>query len=259
MNSPAEPAIPTKESTCTLITGASSGIGRAIAIHLSRSRRLILHGRDIERLNETRALSSNSHEHIIWPYDFQNIAGLAASLGSIIAESGVAVECFVHSAGLLKVLPIRSVDYRALNEVMNVNFFSAAEITSLLVKKKVNRQQLRTIVLISSIISGFGAPGFSPYAASKGALDSFMRNLAVELAPAVRVNSILPGGIRTEMTSDMLEQPGVAEKFARDYPLGIGEPDDIVSATEYLVSDKARWVTGQQFVIDGGRTVNISI
>ena len=243
----------------TLITGASSGIGQAIAICLSGERRLILHGRDTERLNQTRARCVDPDRHLIWSYELREIAGLARSLGGLIADNGIGIECFVHSAGLLKILPIRTVDHEALAEVMNVNFVSAVEIVSLLVKKRVNRQQLKNVLLISSIISNFGAPGFSMYSASKGALDSFMRGLAVELAPAIRVNSILPGGIRTAMTDSMLADPEVMTKFARDYPLGIGELDDIANAAEFLVSDRSRWITGQQIVIDGGRTVNISI
>jgi NAD(P)-dependent dehydrogenase (short-subunit alcohol dehydrogenase family) len=251
--------MPDDRTTYTLITGASSGIGQAIAIRLSGQRRVILHGRDLERLNQTREQSANPSQHLIWQYDLREIDGLPKSLGALITGNGIALDCFVHCAGLLKVLPIRSVDHRSLAEVMNVNFVSAVEIISLLVKKKVNQQQLKNILLISSIISNFGAPGFSVYSASKGALDSLMRNLAVELAPAVRVNSILPGGIRTAMTDGMLADKEVMAKFERDYPLGIGELDDIVNAAEFLVSDRSRWITGQQMVIDGGRTVNISI
>lgn len=251
--------MPDHPSLYTLITGASSGIGQAIAIRLSGERPLILHGRNEDRLRETRDRSADPEKHLIWSYDLRDVDGLASSLGALLAQNGIAINCFVHSAGLLKILPLRVVDHKSLAEVMNVNFVSAVEIASLLVKKKINRQELRNIVLISSIISNFGAPGFSMYSASKGALDSLMRNLAVELAPNVRVNSILPGGIRTSMTESMLSDPEIMAKFERDYVLGLGELDDIVNAVEFLVSDRSRWITGQQMVIDGGRTVNISI
>jgi NAD(P)-dependent dehydrogenase (short-subunit alcohol dehydrogenase family) len=251
--------MPEDQNLYTLITGASSGIGQAVAIRLSAERRLILNGRDLERLNQTLARASNPTQHLIWPYDLGEIEGLARSLGALIADNGIAIQCFVHVAGLLKILPIRMVSHKSLAEVMNVNFVSAVEIISLLVKKKINRQQLRNILLISSIISNHGAPGFTMYGASKGALDSLMRSLAVELAPAIRVNSILPGGIRTAMTDSMLADRAVMGRFERDYPLGIGELDDIVNAVEFFISNRSRWITGQQVVIDGGRTVNISI
>jgi NAD(P)-dependent dehydrogenase (short-subunit alcohol dehydrogenase family) len=243
----------------TLITGASSGIGRAIAKRLSGTRRLILHGRNTKRLNETLASCVSPHHHLTWPYDLHEVSGLAQDLTAFIAGKGISVECLIHSAGLLKVLPIRSVDHKTLAEVMNVNFVAAVEIISLLVKKKINHQRLNNILLISSIASNFGAPGFSMYSASKGALDSLMRSLAVELAPHIRVNSILAGGVKTPMSDGMLGDSDVMAKFVRDYPLGLGEPDDIVNATEFLVSSQSRWITGQAMVVDGGRTVNISI
>jgi NAD(P)-dependent dehydrogenase (short-subunit alcohol dehydrogenase family) len=243
----------------TLITGASSGLGEAIAARLSQERRLILHGRDTARLQAALARCAQPERHLLWLYDLRDVAGIAPGLGALIAGHGIGVECVVHSAGVVKILPVRNVDHKTLDEVLKVNFISAAEIVSLLVKKRVNQQHLQAIVFISSLSSRFGAPGFSMYCASKGALDGFMRALAVELAPRVRVNSILPGLIRTRMTSEMLADPEVAAKLERDYPLGLGNPEDIVNAVEFLTSDRARWITGQEVVVDGGRTVNISI
>lgn len=247
------------EKSYTLITGASSGIGQGIAIQLSASYPLILHGRDIPRLEETRARCSANHPHLIWPYDLRETESLAPSLSAFLGEKKIAIGCFIHSAGLLKILPIRNVDHQTLAEVMNVNFVSASQIISVLMKKKVNQHQLKNVVLISSTASNFGAPGFSMYCASKGALDGLMRALAIELAPAVRVNSILPGGIRTPMTDGLMADPEKAAQIARDYPLGLGETSDIAHAAEFLISDRARWITGQQIVVDGGQTVDISI
>jgi NAD(P)-dependent dehydrogenase (short-subunit alcohol dehydrogenase family) len=85
-----------------------------------------------------------------------------------------------------------------------------------------------------------------------------MKSLAVELAPDVRVNSVLPGAIKTEMTKAIFARPEVEDRFRRDYPLGVGQPDDIVHIVEFLLSDRARWITGQQLIVDGGRTVNIT-
>jgi NAD(P)-dependent dehydrogenase (short-subunit alcohol dehydrogenase family) len=142
--------------------------------------------------------------------------------------------------------------------MFNTNFFSAMELTKTLMKKKVNDRQLRSIVFISSIASKFGARGFSAYSASKGALDALMKGLAIELAPGVRVNSVLPGGVRTHMTESIYQDSEVAARLERDYPLGLGSPTDIVNAVEFLISEKSRWITGQQIVVDGGRTVNIT-
>jgi NAD(P)-dependent dehydrogenase (short-subunit alcohol dehydrogenase family) len=245
-------------NTCTLITGASSGIGRELARGLSQNHRLILNGRDEGRLNETRQLCASPETHLVWPQALDKVTELAASFTDFLAKNQVHVDNYVHCAGTLKVLPLRSIELAYALEVLNTNFTSAFAMMNALVKKKVNDGKLRSVVFISSIASQYGAKGFSIYSASKGALDALMKSLAVELAPTVRVNSVLPGAIKTEMTKDIFARADMEERFKRDYPLGVGETDDILHAVEFLLSDKARWITGQQLVLDGGRTVNIT-
>lgn len=242
----------------TLITGASSGTGRRTAVHLSQSARLILHGRDAARLLETRALCHRPEQHLLWNHDLREGAGIEASLTTLIEANGLSIDGFVHSAGMLAIQPLRLVERELARETMDVNFMAAAEILRLLVRKKINGKHLRRVVFISSTASKFGARGFSIYCASKGALDAFMRAAAVELAPDVRVNSVLPGATRSAMTEAMLNDAELRTRMEADYPLGIGEPDDVAWAVEYLLSDKARWITGQEFVVDGGRTANIT-
>ena len=242
----------------TLLTGSSSGIGREMAIHLSGDHRLILHGRDGTRLEETRRACERPDSHLVWRYDLRHVDALSESLSDFLAFHSIQVRGFVHCAAVLPLLPLRSMSAEKFRETFDVNFFSAVELVACLTRKKVNASHLRSVVFISSIASTFGARGISAYCASKGALDSLMRALAVELAPGVRVNSVLPGGLRTEMTRNIFEDPEMVAKFERDYPLGIGEAADVVNAVAFLLCDKARWVTGHQFVVDGGRTANIT-
>lgn len=243
----------------TLITGASSGIGRAIAERLSAGRRLILHGRNPDRLEDCRAACHEPAQHLLWRHDLRDPAGIAAGLTSLIEDHAIAIEGFIHAAGVLAILPIRTISSALFAEVMNTNVLSAAEIIALLVKRRINRLALANIVFISSIAGKFGAPGFAAYSTSKSALDGLMRALAVELAPRVRVNSILPGGVRTPMTDSLLQERPALDRFVRDYPLGIGQASDIATVAEFLVSDSSRWITGQQIVVDGGRSINISV
>ena len=242
----------------TLVTGASSGLGRQIAVHLSQSRRLVLNGRDLSRLEETRALCRRPDEHMPWPFDLGEGDAIEESLVALITEKQLAVDGFVHCAGTLKIEALRLLERGSAHQIMNVNFMAALEILRLLVRRKINAKHLRGVVFISSTASQFGARGFSAYCASKGALDAFMRAAAVELAPDVRVNSVLPGAARTAMTDSMLNDADLRRRMDADYPLGLGKPDDIASAVDFLLSDKARWITGQQLVVDGGRTVNIT-
>jgi len=241
-----------------LISGASSGIGREMAIALSAQYSVILGGRDAARLEQARQACSVPDAHLAWCYDLADVAGLAEALPAFLAHHDACVGSFVHCAATLTVLPLRSITLAHTLRVMNINFMSAMEITRLLMRKNVNHRRLRSIVFISTIASQFGAKGFGAYSASKAALDGLMKSLAVELAPEVRANSVLPGSVRTPMTEAMFDDPDTAARLLRDYPLGVGLPADIINAVEFLISDKARWITGQQLVIDGGRTANIS-
>ena len=85
-----------------------------------------------------------------------------------------------------------------------------------------------------------------------------MRSLAMELAPEVRINSVLPGGVRTRMTEHMYEDEELINRMAATYPLGLGDVNDIYHAVRFLLSDEARWITGQQITVDGGRTINVT-
>ena len=104
----------------TLVTGASSGAGREIAIHLSRSRRLLLHGRDAARLAETRDRCERPSEHILWTQDLEDTVGIAAPLAAIIETQDFGVDGFVHCAGRLAIAPLRLTEPRAAAAMMAV-------------------------------------------------------------------------------------------------------------------------------------------
>lgn len=253
MSSPPKPAEP-----FVLLTGASSGIGRAMALALSSEHRLILSGRDAARLEATRRVCAAPERHLCWAHDLAEVEALGGALSGLLRANGARVGGFVHAAALLQVLPLRSITAAHAAAVMSTNVLAALEIARVLTRKVVNERALRSVVFVSSIASQFGAKGFSAYCASKAALDGLMKALAVELAPEVRVNSVLPGGVRTPMTEAMFDDPATAERLLRDYPLGAGSPSDIVDAVAFLMSEKARWITGHQLVVDGGRSANIS-
>ena len=238
------------------LTGASSGVGRELAVYLSERYNLIINGRNEERLNETKALCKN--DVLIWPYDLTKIDSLEEELSQWLKGKELCVDYFVHCAGLMKMLPVRNVDSKALSDTFSTNVFAPELITKVLTARKINSKNLKSVVFISSNISNRGAAAFSVYGSSKAALDGLMRNLSVELAPSVRVNSVLPGGMITEMTKELFENEEVKKQFEMNYPLGIGTPSDIAPVVEFLLSEKARWMTGQQIVVDGGRTVDIT-
>jgi len=243
---------------CILITGASSGMGREMAIQFSSVFRVILNGRDVERLEETRRLCTNPGEQLLWPCDLSDVGEIETVFANFLCESNLRVNYFVHCAGFMKTYPLKMVTATLFQNTFNVNVIAGALLVKVLMNRKVNDRALKSVVFISSNISNFGAKAFSVYGASKGAVDSLMRSLAVELAPQVRVNSVLPGGVRTTMTEHMYQDEDLVNRMAAVYPLGLGEVKDIYMAVNFLLSDAARWVTGQQFTVDGGRTINIT-
>ena len=241
-----------------LVTGASSGIGRAVAISLSENYRVILHGRNLERLNEVKNICSLHNECLVWQEDLEQVEMLEGHLQNFLLENEAIVEGYVHCAGLMKMLPLKSQSLINIQQTFCTNVISAMLITKVLSSRKWNKGGLHSIVFISSNISNRGAKAFNIYASSKGALDAFMRSMAIELAPNVRVNSILPGAVCTDMTTDIFANKQVEERMKVTYPLGFGYPQDIADGVKFLLSEQARWITGQQIVIDGGRTIDIT-
>lgn len=242
--------------SCTLITGASSGLGRSIAQRLAPHGRLILVGRNAEALEAVRKTCAAPERHLLWIRDLSRLEGLTDELISLLTAKNVRVEHFIHSAGITGGQLIRAVDMAVVTRVFNVNLFSALEIIHSLVQKRVNQETLRSITFISSISSKLGSKGFSVYCASKGALDALTRSLAVELAPAVRVNAVLPGTVETGMTKQLFTNPDFVSSLQANYPLGVGRPEDVADAVEFLCSDRARWITGQDLVVDGGKSIS---
>jgi len=246
------------EKSWVLITGASSGIGQHIAIKMSETYNLIINGRNDETLSLTLSQCQHPQNHIKWIHDLNDCNGLESSLQSFLTTHDSVVSGFVHCAGFLKMLPLKNISKLQVDETMNINFTSAALIIKALINRKVNKAALQNVVFISSTASIRGAKAFNVYSASKAALDGLMRSLAVELAPQVRLNSILPGSIQTKMTESMFADPDLLQRMAKDYPLGLGEPQDIFEMVKFLLSESSRWITGHQFVVDGGRSINIS-
>lgn len=238
----------------TLLTGASSGIGEALAHRLAPHRRLILGGRSTERLTALHSAIGGG-PHLVWPFDLLDVAAITDALGAFLKDHKSTVEAFVHCAGVVKVLPMRDMDCDSVAEIMNVNCLSAVQIIRTLLRRLVNRGKLSNVLFLSSTYGIRGTKGQAIYSASKGAIDAMMRSLAVELAPDVRVNSIIAGGVPTSMAQAVFHDPELLAKSRDQYLLRLGEVADVVNAAEFLLSEKAAWITGSSLVVDGGMTV----
>lgn len=238
----------------TLITGATSGIGQTLAQRLSSTCNVLLLGRNEHKLDDTMALLDKSHHHLSIVCDLNSERSTACSkLTEFLLENDIQVNHFVHCAGITRIMPLKSFLPKYVDEIFNVNIFSAIELLRSLLRKA-NKQALTNVVFISALWSQRGEAANSIYAASKGAINSLVYSLAKELAPRARVNAVLPGGIDTPMSHEvMISEAG--QKQLPDYPLGYGTVEDIVDAIEFLLSNKSKWITGTTMNVDGGRCV----
>lgn len=245
------------EATYTLVTGASSGIGRAIAVELSKTGNLILHGRNKQKLEETVRLCSKG-SHVIWTYDLANVDALQADFEKFVASSGCCISKFVHCAGMVYLTAVKTIDLAGYRRIMDTNATSAILLTGSLMKRKIAGASMKSIVFISSIAATQATRGKSLYGASKGVLNSFARASAVELAPKVRINTVCPAAVHTEMADDVFNDPVAVAAMNHRHPLGTGKPQDVAGVVAFLLSDAARWITGSQVMVDGGASCDLT-
>jgi 3-oxoacyl-[acyl-carrier protein] reductase len=219
-----------------LVTGASSGIGRGIAEELMRQ------GMRVAAQHRTHAPPDGA---TAVQADLRTEAGCTSAVEQAREKVGD-IHLLVHSAGIYNQGPIATLSAEVLEEMFRVNVFSGFHLTRELLKAG-----LRNAVFIGSTAGQRGEPGHSHYAASKGAVQSMVMSLAVELAPKVRVNLVSPGWVRTPMAEESLRRIGPA--LLPTVPnRRIAEVDDVVNAVLWLASDASSHCIGQDLCISGG-------
>lgn len=231
-----------------LITGATSGIGKAITLEcIQYGANIICCGRSKEKLKQLETETKGQNIQII-KADINNPDERENLISSCTKLNGI-----VHCVGIGHRLPVKFLTQDDINQVMNTNFISPVLLQSeLLRNKKIEKSS--SIIFIAS--KAFESPsiGNSIYSASKGALISFAKCLALELAAQrTRVNCISPAMIWT----DLIYEGGISkeqhEEAQKKYPLGrYGYPEDLVGLTIYLLSDASKWMTGSNIEITGG-------
>lgn len=235
-----------------LITGASSGIGKSIAIECAKfGAELIITGRNAFRLQETlNILSGENHTAITADLTIESeIINLVDQINNL---DGV-----VNVAGIADPKPFVFTTKNDMENIMNSNFFAPVLVTNLAMKsKKINKGA--SIIFISSISGNLCTyMGNSIYSASKAALNGVVKSLALEFAPKkIRVNTIMPAMIETPILNNTSISEEDILKDKKKYPLGrYGKPEEIAYAAVYLLSNASSWVTGSNLLIDGGYTL----
>jgi NAD(P)-dependent dehydrogenase (short-subunit alcohol dehydrogenase family) len=241
------------ENKTILITGASSGIGKATAIECSKmGAKIIITGRDLERLNDTYD-ELEGEGHLIFQADLTNKEEFDALFNSISKLDGL-----VHSAGIARHMLFNFLKEEQLNEMMDINFRIPTLLTQQLLKQKKINQGASIVFInsISGILSSY--VGGSIYSASKGALNGLLKGLALEYASKkIRVNGVMPAMIETRLIekSDVTEEQFKLDKLK--YPLKrYGTPNEVAFAVIYLLSEASSWTTGTNILLDGGRTIS---
>ena len=231
-----------------LVTGASRGIGRAIALCLAAAgaRGAIDYAGNVKAAEEGQA----SVEAILCQADVADSAAVEAMVAAVAKEFGT-IDILVNNAGITRDTLLMRMKDEDFAKVLDTNlkgvFYCTKAVSKLMMKKRAGR-----IVNMASVIGLVGNAGQANYAAAKAGVIGFSKSVAKELASrGITVNVVAPGFIGTDMTADLPET--IKEKALADIPLGkMGEPEDVANAVLFLASDQASYITGQVVNVDGG-------
>lgn len=232
-----------------IVTGASSGMGKQVALDLAAAgARVLAIARNEERLEALKQAYPDNI--VVGSADMGDFARIKKAVDSFIIENGK-VKGLVHAAGVYEYTPIRGFDKEQGIRMMEVSYWSGMELMHLLTKKKYSLD-MASFVLFASSSAKRPPKGSAVYSSVKAAISAMTKALVGEIAGrGQRINTVCPGLVKTPMTNE--HQNG---ELADRHLLGLGEPDDVSSAVLFLLSDNARWITGTDMVIDGGYLTN---
>jgi len=238
-----------------VVTGASRGIGYAIAERLiAEGARVVITARGPEALAEAAAALGGDGVALAVPGRADDVEHQQAAVDAAVAAFG-GLDVLVNNTGINPVAgPVTQVSPEALAKTFAVNVGSALGWTARAVAAGLGARPGAAVVNVASVAGLRPSPPVGVYGTSKAALIHLTGELALELAPRVRVNAVAPAVVRTAFAKMLYE--GREEQVSRGYPLGrLGDPADVAAAVAFLAGDDAAWITGQTVTIDGGLTL----
>lgn len=240
------------EGKTAIVTGSSRGIGRAIAMHLAAlGANIVINytSRPDQALETVEEVVRQGVEAISVQADLGHVEDVKSLFAAALAAFG-RIDILINNAGIMRNKPLAEVTEEDFDQHFSINvkgtYFACQQALQ-------HMREGGSIINFSTSVIGQMFPAYSVYAGTKGAVEQFTRQLAKEFGPRrITINAIAPGPVNTELfTADKTEEQ--IQAVARLNAFGrIGEPEDIANVIEFLVSDQARWVTGQTLRVNGG-------
>ncbi|MBV8657606.1 MAG: SDR family oxidoreductase [Burkholderiales bacterium] len=237
------------------ITGASGAIGSALAHSLQATGRpLVLTGRDVDSLNALA--SSLDVRTVVKAADLSEPDAAADVLADAVEELGQ-IDGFAHCVGSTLIRPLHLTTHGDLERVVRHNFFSAAWALKAFIALQLEQQSAASAVLVGSLVARAGFPNHEAIASAKAAVAALSESAAATYAErGIRVNCVHPGLTISKMSARLTSTPEAVARNAKSNPMGrLGDGQDTASVIAFLLSDAARWITGQQISVDGGHAV----
>lgn len=242
-----------------LVTGASSGIGWAVCKKLAAEGAFVVAtGRNEEKLEQlVEELGGPARAAFVVKDIPEDVASLDKWMRAV-AETHGRLKGAVLAAGMQHIAPLAHFPAKKIDELVQLNLVANIMLAKGFCDRRVNAGPGSALAFVSSISSIVGEPAIAVYSATKGAINSFTRSLAAEVATrGIRVNSVLPGLVKTEMLESWkaVYTPEYIAQAEERIPLGVGDPADVAGPVSFLLSSDAGWMTGVNLVVDGGATL----
>ena len=234
-----------------VVTGASSGIGAGVARRLNEDgASVVAIGRNLERLENVKGAAAAPSRFFVKQKELvADIEGLPDYVRSLMKRYG-RLRGLVCCAGITELSPVRTLDLANMRRLFDINYYVPLFMAKGFADRRVNTGAGASFVAIGSIAANSPAKGVITYSGSKAALVTSVRAIAKEFASAgIRFNTVSPSDIETPMTDNIKE---IMDQVRHFYPMGFGKPEDVAAVVSFLSSDEARWITGQNYVVDCG-------